>query len=122
MDLVAIEDTISILEESPTTPENVSELASLYICRANLQSRLKSIPDAIESELNDILPYYTKYRDIKRRYQMHQTTEGEVIKGIKDVCRELSEFIGILYSGTDMNKERMCIKHVLSQLNEKYSD
>lgn len=121
MDLVAIEDAISILEESATTPENVSELASLYICKANLQNRLETLPDAIADELSDILPYYTKYRDIKRRYQMHQTTEGEVIKGIKDVCRELSEFIGVLYSGTDMNKERLCIKQMLAQLNEKYS-
>ncbi len=121
MDLVAIEDAISILEESDTTPENVSELASLYICRDNLQNRLETLPDAITDELSDILPYYTKYRDIKRRYQMHQTTEGEVIKGIKDVCRELSEFIGVLYSGTDMNKERLCIKQMLVQLDEKYN-
>jgi len=120
MDIVAIEDAISALESSPATPENVAELASLYICRDNLKQGLNWTLDNVEEELQDILPYYIKYRDIKRRYQLNQATEGEVIKGIKDVCRELSEFISTLYSGTDMNKERICIKNVLSQLNSRY--
>lgn len=122
MDLVAIEDAISILEESATTPENVSELASLYICKGNLQNRLETLPDAVERELDDILPYYTKYRDIKRRYQLNQAIDSEVIHGIKDVCKEIIEFIAMMYRSTDMNKERLCIKDMIKTLAEKYKD
>ena len=121
MDLIAINDAISMLEESDTNASNVGELASLYICRANLEERLKQHGNGVERELEDILPYYTKYCDIKRRYQLNQTTEHEVIQGIKSVCREISEFIDALYSGTDMNKERICIKQMLDQLHNKYS-
>ena len=77
--------------------------------------------DGINNELQDILPYYIKYRDIKTQYQLGKTTEGEVIQGIKRVCKELAEFIDALYSGTDMNKERLCIKDMLEQLHNKYS-
>ena len=121
MDIQAIEEAIYVLETEDTTYDNVSELASLYIVRDNLKQPVKTMVDGINNELQDILPYYIKYRDIKTQYQLGKTTEGEVIQGIKRVCKELAEFINALYSGTDMNKERLCIKDMLVQLNEKYS-
>lgn len=121
MDIQSIEDAIETLVNSDTTYDNVQELASLYIVHENLNSPLKTMVDGANNELEDILPYYIKYRDIKRKYQFNQTTEGEVIQGMKKVCKELAEFIDALYSGTDMNKERLCIKNMLVQLNEKYS-
>ena len=121
MDLLAIDDAIKTLENSDTTVENVSELASLYICQLNLKNRSNRQIERVEDELEDILPYYTKYREIKTRYQLNQTTEGEVIQGIKNVCREIQQFIDALYSGTDMNKERICINKMIEQMHEKYS-
>lgn len=122
MDIIAINDAIDSLENSDTTVENVAELASLYICRSNLETGLKSTIDDIKQEYEDILPYYLKYRDIKRRYQRNEAIDSEVIQGIKDVCRELKEFIDILYQCTDMNKERLCIKDMIHSLAKKYSD
>lgn len=121
MDLLAIDEAIKTLENSDTTVENVSELASLYICQLNLKNRSNRQIERVEDELDDILPYYTKYREIKTRYQLNQTTEGEVIQGIKNVCREIQQFIDALYSGTDMNKERICINKMIEQMHEKYS-
>lgn len=121
MDLVAINDAIETLENASTTSENVFELASLYICQERLKNRNMSKLDTSMSELQDILPYYKKYVDIKTRYQLKQTSESEVIKGIKDVCRELSEFIDSLYSGTDMGKERRCITDMINKLWLKYN-
>ena len=121
MDIQMIRDAIEELENEDVTYDNIDELASLYIVYNNLQRSGYSMITSVESEARDILPYYIKYQDIKRRYQTNQTTEGEVIQGIKKVCKELSEFIGALYSGTDMNKERLCIKDMIQQLNEKYS-
>ena len=122
MDLLAIEDAIEALETAETTSETVSELASLYICHANLKHGLETAPDAIKTEYDDILPYYLKYRDTKKRYQRNQAIDSEVIHGIKDVCRELKEFIAMLYQHTDMNKERLCIKEMIKELAKKYSD
>ena len=126
MDLVAIQEAINTLVNSSTTADNVSELASLYICSICLQESVKSAKyselQGTEKELKDILPYYRKYVDIKRRYQLHQTTEGEVVVGIKKVCKEITEFIDSLYRGTDMNKERICLRNMIKQLNDKYSD
>lgn len=125
MDLIAIEDAINSFENSETSRENVSELASLYICRAYLQESLKSAKygelEGTEKELTDIHPYYTKYVDVKRRYQLHQTTETEVIISIKQVCKEIQEFIQALYSGTDMNKERIYIRDMIKKLNDQYN-
>ena len=121
MDIQVIREAIEELENEDVTYDNVDELASLYIVYNNLQRSGYSMITSVESEARDILPYYIKYQDIKRRYQTNQTTEGEVIQGIKKVCKELSEFIDALYSGTDMNKERLCIKDMIKQLNEKYS-
>jgi len=119
MDIVAINEAIQALENDTTTFENVQELACLYIVRDNLTSGLKSESSGL-NEVDDILPYYNKYVDIKRRYQLHQTSESEVIAGIKSVCKELEEFITQLYQGTDMNKERICIKQMIQDLSTKY--
>ena len=122
MDLVAIEEAIEALENDVTTVDNVSELASLYICRENMKADLKTMIDGVKQEYDDILPYYIKYRDTKRRYQTNEAIDSEVIQGIKDVCRELREFIDMLYQHTDMNKERLCIKEMIKTLSQKYKD
>lgn len=122
MDLSSIEAAITELENSDTTVENVAELASLYICKDNLERSLNLMVDSVEEELNDVLPYYMKYRDTKRRYQLNEAIDSEVIQGIKDVCRELKEFINMMYYGTDMNKERICIRDMIHELAEKYKD
>lgn len=121
MDIQIIEEAIEELETADTTYDNIAELSSLYIVYNNLKQPIKTMVDGVNNELQDILPYYIKYRDIKTRYQLGKTAEGEVIQGMKRVCKELAEFIDALYSGTDMNKERLCIKDMLVQLNEKYN-
>ena len=117
MNIDVIEQAIEELENSPETIENITELASLYIVRDNLKS--SGYSNSYENTAT--LPYYDNYLDSKRRYQLKQTTEGEVIQGIKNTCRELKEFIEILYCNTDMNKERLCIKQMLKELYEKFS-
>lgn len=117
MDIVAIAEAIENLENSETTQDNVAELAALYTVRNNMSST-----DEVQTELNDILPYYNKYRLMKQRYQMNQAIDYEVIQGIKNVCTEMKEFIDTLYNSTDMHKERMCIKKMIKELYEKYSE
>ena len=118
MDIEAIYNAIDELENSDTTVENVSELASLYIVKQNLLSKITT---DTEKELNDILPNYRIYVDIKRKYQLGQTSESDVIHSIKTVCKELQEFLCTLYCSTDMNKERLCIRSMLCAVTEKIS-
>ena len=122
MDITSIAEAIKNLEAGDTTYDTVQELASLYIVYEHLVDFSDFLRrDDVNEELQDIMPYYMKYRDIKRRYQFNQTNEGEVIQGIKNVCQEITEFIEALYSGTDMNKERRYIKDMISKLNAKFN-
>lgn len=115
MDLTSIESAIEELEDSPTTTENVSELASLYIVRENLFKTLQS------SQSPEVLPHYQSYIENKRSYQLDQNTEGAVIKSLKNLCTDLTEFFNRLYSNTDMAKERRCITELIESFHQKYN-
>lgn len=121
MDIQIIEEAIQSLEYEDVTYDNVAELASLYIVYNNLKRPLNSMTGPVESELQDILPSYKVYCESKRRYQLGKTNEGEVIKNLKLLGTEITEFIEALYSGTDMKKERVYIVGILTQITEKLS-
>ena len=116
MDIKMIKEAIIDLENGETTIENVAELANLYIIAEKY-----SQSDAIQSELSDILPAYSKYVGVKRKYQMQEVSEGAVIKAMTILCNEIYDFIDMLYSCTHMNKERTCIKNLIEKLYNKIS-
>lgn len=123
MDLDIIENAIYDLENDEINADNVKELACLYIIRQQgLGLTEVSNNDVLENELNDILPYYRKYCDVKRRYQMHELPEDAVIDAIQKVCKEISDLIDTLYSGTDLGKERRQILKMLCNLYSKYAN
>lgn len=117
MDNIAIQDTIDTLLNSETTQNNVSELASLIIVNEYLNKQNLS---RIQRELDDILPAYKKYVEVKRLYQLNEIDESAVVHMMKLTVQEIQEFIEALYSGTDMGKERREICHIISSLYEKY--
>ena len=119
MDINIINDAIKTLELEDETFDNVSELASLYIVRNNMTQM--SFSNA-EDELYDILPSYKKYVDCKRRYQLGQTNEGEVIHSLKLLSSEISEFILTLFSGTDMRKERLILIEEMQKICDKIKE
>ena len=110
MNLTDINDAIETLSESDSTLSNVRNLASLYIVQDRLQNALKTQNNSVESELNDILPSYKKYCEIKRKFQLKELTEEAVHKALERVCKEVNEFLHILYSNTDTEKEREILK------------
>lgn len=110
MNLTDINDAIETLSESDSTLSNVRNLASLYIVQDHLQNALKTQNNSVESELNDILPSYRKYCDIKRKFQLHELTEEAVYKALERVCKEINEFLHILYNNTDTEKERQILR------------
>lgn len=116
MDIKLINDAIYTLERSDTTLETIADLANLYIVQERLQV------NTVKQELDDILPAYSEYINIKKDYQMGKVSEGAVIKAIKSVCTEIQEFISTLYNCTDMNKERKIIKETTTFIYENLKD
>lgn len=117
LDLQEIENTIEALENGVTTFDNCLKLASLYIVRQNINTQVADANNkVIQQELDDILPQYRKYVEVKQRYQVGELTEIAVQKAIQSVCTEISEFIQVLYSSTDMQFERDAIKDMVSTL------
>lgn len=119
MDIADIEYAIETLENEDSTIENVDELANLYIVYDHMKAGLNRTSDGIEDELRDILPSYRIYCGSKRKYQLGQANEIEVIQNLNLLCQEISEFVNSLYSGTDMNKERLYIRKEITKIYEK---
>ena len=89
LDFEEINNTIEELENGATTFDNCMKLASLYTVReyGNCTS------DETSKELHDILPMYSMYCTIKRKYQMRELSQDAVIRSVQDVCQEIKEFI-----------------------------
>lgn len=74
MDIQIIENTIDELEHSDISMNNAIELASLYIIRNNnLTGINKEETGGIRGEIEDILPAYIEYRQVKTQYQLIDT-------------------------------------------------
>ena len=116
MDIKIIKEAIKELEQSDTIVDNIQELASLYIVAQNMEQGL----NPVVTELNEILPAYNRYIQVKRKYQLGEITEEPVCTNIKQVCAEIRDFMCTLYAGTDMGKERRCIRALIQELYEKY--
>lgn len=119
MDITAIAEAINELENSSTTAQNVRELASLYIVKQYYKNASETIVDASESvsaELDDILPRFKYYIQLKRKYQLHETTKDLLIISMCDVCKELKDFIFALYQNTETAEERKLIKGLIDSL------
>jgi hypothetical protein len=123
LSLDEINNTIEQLENSSTTFDVCSKLASLIIVKQHLENvgetKVSTSGDVVVKEYDDILPQYRMYCEIKRKYQMHEMTEEAVHLAIKDVCKEINEFLHILYSNTDTQVERDCIKEMLMELGSE---
>lgn len=113
MDIKIIEEMIEELEDSDTTYANVEDLASLYI----VKEKLDVSTDNVVKELNDILPAYNVYKTVKRNYQLNGIDKSKVIRQLEFVCKELKDFVGILYSSSDSQEEREIILKTIKELN-----
>ena len=90
MNIKDIEESIEQLENGATTFDNAIKLASLYILRENLKPVLKSTEGNVEKELNDILPQYHHYIEVKRNFQLGKTTETEVLEVLGYLGQEIN--------------------------------
>ena len=117
MSVQEINDLIADLEESDSSLSNIRNLSSLYIVRKHL---LENSMDNVTNQLDDILPSYIEYVKIKRKYQLNELTEQAVYLSMQQVCKEIKEFLHILYSNTDTPKEREMIRNLIDHLKEAF--
>lgn len=114
MDINIINDMIDDLEKAEPSLSNVRNLSALYNVRANLLGTTRF--DKTTKELSDILPSYLQYIDIKRKYQLHEVNDEALYLNMKELCREIQEFIRALYSGSDTQKERDMLRQLIKDM------
>ena len=121
MNLQEIETTIKELENDNTTFSNCQKLASLYIVKKYLSTDSPpKMNTNVVKEFNDILPMYSEYCTIKRRYQMKELTSDAVVSAIKNVSREIKEFIRTLYANVDTQEEKDELTSMIAELKTLY--
>lgn len=120
IDINEIENTIAELENSSTTFANCQKLANLYIVKEHLQNNNSSAPNEVVKEYKDILPMYSRYCEIKRKYQDKEITEDAVINAMYDVSTEIKEFIRILYANVDTQGEKQILTNMIAELKTLY--
>ena len=118
MDLSIINDLIEELENSETSLSNIRNLSALYNVKSHILGN--KMYDNVVKELNDVLPSYLQYVEMKRRYQLKEITDEALISYLNRVCKEIKEFMQTLYSGTDTQKERDILHGLIIQLKEMY--
>ena len=67
LDLEEIDKTIQELENGETNFGTCQKLSYLYIVREHFAKN-----DAVITEYNDILPNYSKYCEIKRKFKLNE--------------------------------------------------
>lgn len=118
MNIAEVDEAINELQESSLTLSNARNLSALVNVREYLQNAIQSKPDSLEAELNDVLPQYKNYCEVKRQYQLKQASEDDIVIALRKVCKEVKEFLLILYQNTDMKIERTMIKNMMSDVQE----
>ena len=114
MDISMINDLIEELENGDTSLSNIRNLSALYNVKAHLLG--SNNYNHTTKELSDILPSYLQYIDIKRKYQLHEISEDAVYINMKELCKEIKEFIQSLYSGTDTPRERELLNQMIREI------
>lgn len=114
MDIIEIQNTIKELEDGPTTFDSCIKLASLYTVADKFTS------DEVEEELDDILPAYKKFCNVKQAYQLGHTTMEAMLYELTLLSTEIQEFIETMYSSTNSPEERHIIVETLTNLYRQY--
>lgn len=113
INIAEINNTIVELENGETTFVNCQKLASLYVVKEHLET------DDVIEKYNDILPSYKDYCTTKANYQINHLPKEMLIDAMSNVCREIREFLFILFCNTDMKEERIAIKDCLIKVIEE---
>lgn len=120
LDMQEVSNTIQELEQGPTTFENCRKLAVLYIVQQHYKKAnsadCSGLQDEIVTEYKDILPSYTKYCEAKKKFQLLEVPKEKVLHDLEGLCKEIQEFLYLLYTNTDSPEERELIASTIGSL------
>ena len=122
MNVEDINTIIQELQDSEITPSNTRFLASLYIIKDKMEKPVTRHDNTSNKELQDVLPAFNHYVDVKRKYQMQQISDDALVQSMKFVVQELREFIQTLYCNTSTRKERIQIESMLTELISQFTN
>ena len=112
LDIDEIKNAVEQLENQPITFDTCQKLANLY---AILEHADKQSSHDADSE-DIILPHYSKYCELKGKYQMRELGSVPVLDSLAALCFDFEKLILTLYSTTDMEDERIIITESLTNL------
>ena len=116
MNLTEVNDATKELLNGPLTLSNARNLSALITIQSYMKNAIQSKPDGLEQELNDILPQYKEYCNIKRGYQLGKLSDTDLIVAMRRVCKEVNEFLLSLYENTETAEERTILKTMLKDV------
>ena len=62
------------------------------------------------------------YIAVKTKYQLGELPATSLILGMKDLCKEIEEFIHTLYNNTELPEERDSLTQLTQKLSEAFKD
>ena len=71
---------------------------------------------SIDKEYADIQPRYHEYCDVKREYQLNNIPVSALETSVVYLCKEIKEFMQVLYSNSDTEFEKTAFKNVLREM------
>ena len=116
MNLTEVNEAIKELLNGPLTLSNARNLSALITIQSYMKNAIQSKPDSLEQELSDILPQYKEYCNIKRGYQLGKLSDTDLIVAMRHVCKEIKDFLLLLYENTEIVQERTQLKAVLEEI------
>lgn len=64
----------------------------------------------------DELQQYTRYADIKKKYQLGEVSEKALEMQMRRLCRDISDFITAIYYSTELPIERDYMRNMIEGL------
>lgn len=98
--------------------ESCQKLASLFIVREHITKDTPQRTESTQKQLFDILPTYSTFAELKRKYKLGNAGEKAVEISLKNLCQEIYEFLIALHSSTDTKEEKACIYALLERLEK----
>lgn len=118
LDLELINNTITELEADETNFSNCIKLAALLTIKSNYTQPEAEIEpfDQVRKELEDVLPHYLEYCNLKTDYQLGKVGKEPILKALTSVSKEVEEFVQTLYRSTDMPEEREILQSMVCRI------
>ena len=100
-------------------------LASLYTIKDHMEHPKEKVhehyemykEEPIKKEIDDVLPAYQDFKELKRKYQLGEIEKAKVLKSFDVLLLQIRELIQILYRNSDMPEERERLSNIISEMS-----